>query len=80
MKQFVVDITRKPGIPLSPSPFFADGRHCWIAVLDTKQLAHITDMLATESGKLRLEKSVQCIRVNGKLVYGQPAPAAQPTL
>ena len=75
MSKYIVDITRKPGVALEPSPFLADGLPSWIAVLTDSQLSYIKAMFRTEQGKRRLVRDVESITINGKPYYAAPVAA-----
>jgi hypothetical protein len=64
-----VQITRKPGVPETPSPFFADGCPSWSAFLDPKALKLIHDTVNNPGPGFKRDVEavyIDCIKVYPK--------------
>jgi hypothetical protein len=62
-----VQITRKPGVPETPSPFFANGLPAWSAFLDPREL-DVIHSLVNNPGP-GFEHDVEAVYVDGIKVY-----------
>jgi hypothetical protein len=62
-----VQIIRRPGVPETPSPFFADGRPAWSAFLDSKALRLVHDM--TNDPGPGFKRDVAAVYIDGVKVY-----------
>ena len=65
---FMVVIERRPGVPEVPSPFFANRRPSWHAVLGPSETAKILKTIAHEPP--RFVRDIQRVEINGMTVFG----------
>lgn len=63
----VISIHRKPGVPESPSPFFANGKPAWSAVLGPLEFEKIK--VTIEKPGKKFLNDIESIYVDGKKVF-----------
>lgn len=63
----VISVHRKEGVPEVPSPFLANGKPSWSAVLAPEELAKITRVIEKPNSKFF--ETIESVYIDGKRVF-----------